>query len=96
GDILFTSGATEGIQTAVVSTLIAAKNHSIDKPVLLYGATEHKAVPNTLIHWNEVLGINAQVLAIPVSSEGILDLDFIAQHADKALMICTMAVNNET
>lgn len=96
GDILFTSGATEGIQTAVVSTLIAAKNHSIAKPVLLYGATEHKAVPNTLIHWNEVLGINAHVLAIPVSSEGILDLDFIAQHAKNALMICTMAVNNET
>lgn len=96
GDILFTSGATEGIQTAVVSTLIAAKNHTIKNPVLLYGATEHKAVPNTLIHWNAVLGINATVLAIPVSSEGILDLDFIAQHASDALMICTMAVNNET
>ena len=48
GDILFTSGATEGIQTAVVSTLIAAKNHQIENPVLLYGATEHKAVPKTL------------------------------------------------
>lgn len=96
GDILFTSGATEGIQTAVVSTLIAANNHLIEKPVLLYGATEHKAVPNTLIHWNEVLGIHADVLAIPVSNDGILDLDFIAQHAKNALMICTMAVNNET
>ncbi len=28
GDILFTSGATEGIQTAVVSTLINAKTHN--------------------------------------------------------------------
>ena len=35
-DILFTSGATEGIQT-VVSTLITAKNHQIENPVLLYG-----------------------------------------------------------
>ncbi|WP_351060828.1 aminotransferase class V-fold PLP-dependent enzyme, partial [Psychrobacter sp. TB20-MNA-CIBAN-0197] len=37
GDILFTSGATEGIQTAVVSTLINAKKQSIKNPVLLYG-----------------------------------------------------------
>jgi len=96
GDILFTSGATEGIQTAVVSTLINAKKHTIKNPVLLYGATEHKAVPNTLKHWNNVLEINAQVLAIPVDSNGILDLDFIAKHINNALMICTMAVNNET
>ncbi|MDX1360348.1 MAG: aminotransferase class V-fold PLP-dependent enzyme, partial [Pseudoalteromonas tetraodonis] len=45
GDILFTSGATEGIQTAIVSTLINAKHHTKPNPVLLYGATEHKAVP---------------------------------------------------
>lgn len=96
GDILFTSGATEGIQTAVVSTLIAAKNHPIENPVLLYGATEHKAVPNTLKHWNSVLDINAQVLAIPVDKNGILDHEFIRKHAANALMICTMAVNNET
>ena len=96
GDILFTSGATEGIQTAVVSTLIAAKNHQIENPVLLYGATEHKAVPNTLKHWNNVLDINARVLAIPVDKNGILDLEFIREHAANALMICTMAVNNET
>ncbi|GAA64560.1 cysteine desulfurase [Pseudoalteromonas sp. BSi20311] len=96
GDILFTSGATEGIQTAIVSTLINAKLHTKSKPVLLYGATEHKAVPNTLKHWNAVLEINAEIIAIPVNRDGILDLDFIAQHIDNALMICTMAVNNET
>ena len=96
GDILFLSGATEGIQTAVVSTLINAKNHNKKNPVLLYGATEHKAVPNTLKHWNSVLEINAKVLAIPVDSNGTLDSEFIAQHIDDALMICTMAVNNET
>ncbi|WP_404339346.1 aminotransferase class V-fold PLP-dependent enzyme [Pseudoalteromonas mariniglutinosa] len=96
GDILFTSGATEGIQTAVVSTLIAAKQHGLSNPVLLYGATEHKAVPNTLKHWNQVLNVNAEVLAIPVDKYGILDLQFIAKHAANALMICTMAVNNET
>lgn len=100
GEIIFTSGATEGIQTAVVSALLAVKQNSPEKcnakHFLLYGATEHKAVPNTLIHWNEALGINATVQAIPVDSNGILDLDFIADYAEKSLMVCTMAVNNET
>ncbi len=82
GDILFTSGATEGIQTAVVSTLIAAKNHQIENPVLLYGATEHKAVPNTLKHWNSVLDINAQVLAIPVDKNST-DFKQIFGEAEK-------------
>jgi cysteine desulfurase len=96
GDILFTSGATEGIQTAIVSALLGAKSKVTENSVLLYGATEHKAVPNTLKHWNQVLGINAKVLAIPVDQQGILDMDFISHHANDALVICTMAVNNET
>lgn len=100
GEIIFTSGATEGIQTAVVSALLAAKKHFPNKcnsqHFLLYGSTEHKAVPNTLIHWNEALGINATIEAIPVDSNGLLDLDFIAKYADRSLMINTMAVNNET
>lgn len=96
GDILFTSGATEGIQTAVVSTLLANRHKATEHSVLLYGATEHKAVPNTLKHWNEVLGLGAKVLAIPVDKDGLLDSQFIAEHVGQALMICTMAVNNET
>ncbi|CCQ11724.1 Cysteine desulfurase [Pseudoalteromonas luteoviolacea B = ATCC 29581] len=96
GDILFTSGATEGIQTAIVSALLDARKHTLQKPVLLYGATEHKAVPNTLKHWNSVLEIHAEVLAIPVDKNGLLDLRFIEDNAVNALVICTMAVNNET
>lgn len=98
GEVTFTSGATEGIQTGIISALQAARANgiNIEKPVLLYGATEHKAVPETLKHWNQMLNIGAQVLAIPVDENGILDFDFIAQHVPDALMICTMAANNET
>ncbi|WP_341503792.1 aminotransferase class V-fold PLP-dependent enzyme [Gallaecimonas sp. GXIMD4217] len=100
GHLIFTSGATEGIQTAVVSALSALKQQpdKLNRPrkLLLYGATEHKAVPNTLKHWNELLGINAELVAIPVDKSGLLDLDFIRANAADALMICTMAVNNET
>ncbi len=98
GKIIFTSGATEGIQTAILSALQNAKK-ILDKNknyCLLYGATEHKAVPESLKHWNEILEINAELKAIPVNKMGQLDLDFIAKEVPNALMICTMAVNNET
>ena len=97
GALVFTSGATEGIQTAILSALVAARAMPAKaKPCLLYGATEHKAVPESLRHWNSILGLGADVLAIPVDRNGRLDLDFIASHVPNALMICTMAVNNET
>ncbi|WDD99898.1 aminotransferase class V-fold PLP-dependent enzyme [Thalassomonas actiniarum] len=98
GEITFTSGATEGIQTAIISALNASRELAtkLDKPVLLYGATEHKAVPETLKHWNQMLNIGAEVLAIPVDERGILDLAFIEQHVANALIVCTMAANNET
>ncbi|GAA4876407.1 aminotransferase class V-fold PLP-dependent enzyme [Ferrimonas pelagia] len=97
GQVIFTSGATEGIQMAVISALQAAKHQPMpEQPLLLYGATEHKAVPNTLTHWAQLFEIKAEVRAIPVDQRGRLDLDFLAEHAGRALMICTMAVNNET
>ena len=98
GDIIFTSGATEGIQAAVLSALTKAKADGLTGPdtLLLYGATEHKAIPQSLQHWNTLLGLNATLCAIPVNQHGLLDLDFIRRHLPKAAVICTMAANNET
>lgn len=98
GDIVFTSGATEGIQTSIVSALMAARAQGKTgaATLLLYGATEHKAVPESLKHWNRVLQLNATVKAIPVDQHGVLDNDFIREHLSAAVMICTMAANNET
>lgn len=101
GDIIFLSGATEGIQTAIFSSLLQikdkiAKNGTDKYRYLLYGATEHKAVPNSLEHWNQVLEIGAEVVSIPVDIEGKLDYSFIEKHLPDTAMICTMAVNNET
>ena len=98
GKVIFTSGATEGIQTAILSALQHAKTtlDSSKKYCLLYGATEHKAVPESLKHWNKILEINAEIKAIPVNELGQLDINFIAKEVPDALMICTMAVNNET
>jgi len=98
GQIVFTSGATEGIQTSIVSALSDAKRRGLGGPetLLLYGATEHKAVPESLKHWNAVLQLNATVMAIPVDQHGILDLVALAELLPRAAMICTMAANNET
>lgn len=98
GKLIFTSGATEGIQTGILSGLIKARENLEPgkKYTILYGATEHKAVPNSLEHWNSILGLNAEIKAIPVDRLGNLDLAFIEKEVPNALMICTMAVNNET
>ena len=102
GQVVFTSGATEAIQMAVLSALHNAKeqraagNRPSENRVLMYSATEHKAVPQAIKHWNKLLEVGAEVLEIPVDEFGQVDLEFIKQHAANADLICTMAVNNET
>ncbi|MDY0743437.1 aminotransferase class V-fold PLP-dependent enzyme [Paucibacter sp. R3-3] len=95
GRLLFVSGATEGIQTAVLSALTALRGRS-DVQWLLYGATEHKAVPEALKHWNRLLDLGLEIKAIPVDTDGRHDLAFIREHAPRTGLICTMAANNET
>lgn len=100
GRLSFTSGATEGIQTAVVSALCAVRERRLRGEVtgdlLLYGATEHKAVPESLAHWNRLLGTNLELRALPVDSYGRHRLDVLRELAPRAVMVCTMAANNET
>ncbi len=100
GQVLFTSGATEGIHTAVLSALVelrARRQADATAPTaLLYGATEHKAVPAALKHWNQLLGLGCSIAPIPVGSDGRHDLAWLAEHAPRAGLVCTMAANNET
>ncbi len=102
GRIVFTSGATEAIQTGIFSALYEAKKKIANrseldgKGVLLYGATEHKAIPQALEHWNRLLDLGCEILEIPVDHKGQLDLEFLTKHIDSAHLLCTMLVNNET
>jgi cysteine desulfurase len=98
GEIVFTSGATEGIQSSIVSALLHARLSGKTGPgyKLLYGATEHKAVPQSLEHWNRVLQLGVSIQAIPVDQHGVLDLEFIREQLPDTVLICTMAANNET
>ncbi len=100
GRLLFVSGATEGIQTAVLSALVALRERrDRGEPMpqlLLYGATEHKAVPESLRHWNALLALDLQVQAVPVGCDGRHDLAWLRERAPRAGLVCTMAANNET
>ncbi len=100
GQLVFTSGATEGIQIAVMSALNAARQSAPAagqaRPKLLYGATEHKAVSESILHWSRLLGLDCETMPIPVDTDGRHDLHFLREHCGSAALICTMAVNNET
>ena len=98
GHVVFTSGATEGIQTAVLSALraIGPRGAGQRSRLLVYGATEHKAVPQALEHWNHVLGLGLELRALPVDSEGQHDLQTLAHWLPHTALLCTMAANNET
>jgi len=100
GRVLFTSGATEGIQTAVLSALVAVRERRAAGEscgdLLLYGATEHKAVSESLAHWNRLLGTGLTLRALPVDETGRHRLDVLGALAPRAAMVCTMAANNET
>ncbi|TWI60518.1 cysteine sulfinate desulfinase/cysteine desulfurase-like protein [Pseudoduganella lurida] len=100
GRLMFTSGATEGIQTAVLSALCAIRARRAEGAgagsLLVYGATEHKAVPESLAHWNALLGLDLQLVALPVDADGRHDLAAMRALAPDAAFVCTMAANNET
>ncbi|RSZ55842.1 aminotransferase class V-fold PLP-dependent enzyme [Massilia atriviolacea] len=100
GRLMFTSGATEGIQTAVLSALCEVRARrargEAGGDLLLYGATEHKAVPESLAHWNALLGTGLELRALPVDGDGRHRLDVLRELAPRAAFICTMAANNES
>jgi len=100
GRVLFTSGATEGIQTAVLSALVAVRARRAAGEqcgdLLVYGATEHKAVSESLAHWNRLLGTGLTLQPLPVDATGRHRLDVLRELAPRAAMVCTMAANNET
>lgn len=103
GRIVFTSGATEAIQTAILSAMCDIRGRKQDprtegtgKRYCLFGATEHKAVPQALRHWCEILEMPHEIVEIPVDQKGLLDLNFISEYAAQTDLVCTMAVNNET
>ncbi|MFN3809212.1 MAG: aminotransferase class V-fold PLP-dependent enzyme [Roseateles asaccharophilus] len=100
GRCIFTSGATEAIHTAVFSALLSLRQRreagQAIAPLLLVGATEHKAVLQAVSHWNEALGLNLEVRLLPVDAQGRHELARLREWLPQTALLCTMAANNET
>lgn len=89
-EIIFTSGATESDNLALIGTMEKYKdkgNH------LITCVTEHKAVLDTARHL-ESLG--KKVTYLPVNEYGEINLEHLVQSiTDKTVMISIMTANNE-
>lgn len=100
GRLMFNSGATEGIQTAVLSALCALRERRARGApcgdVALVGATEHKAVSESLAHWNRLLGTGLELRVLPVDADGLHRLEVLRALAPRLAFVATMAANNET
>lgn len=89
-EIVFTSGATESNNIALIGTMTRYKNRG-DHMVTC--VTEHKAILDTAKHL-ESLG--KKITYIPVNDEGNIDLGQLEDSiTDRTVLISIMAANNE-
>ncbi|CAL1241966.1 cysteine desulfurase family protein [Candidatus Methylocalor cossyra] len=94
GELIFTSGATEGLNTALRSFV---GYRDWDRKRIITCATEHDAVLAPCRRLAELTGVEVQVL--PVDGLGHVDLDrleAVLGASDKATLVAIMAANNET
>ena len=86
GRVTFTSGSTEALNLAIRGLPLGSRNR------LLVGATEHKAVLEAAKS-----RLDAQVVTLPVYSNGAIDLVALERLLDDDVaLVAVMAVNNET
>lgn len=86
GRVVFTSGATEAINLAIKGSMTA-------NAVIAVSAIEHAAVLDTA-DW--LAGQGAQVIRLPVTPDGLVDVDAAGQLLpDRIDLLAVMQVNNE-
>ncbi len=88
-DIVFTSGATESINLALKGVAVDSERTHI-----ITTQTEHKAVLDSCKRLEQS---GRQVTYLPVSSDGLLDLEILKQAITKKTgLVSVMMANNET
>lgn len=92
-EIVFTSGGTESINTAVIGCLYS-NGASKDRKRIITSPVEHPAMRATA-HRLEILG--HRVEHVRVDSNGVIDIDHLASllHGEPAV-VSVMSANNET
>ena len=90
-EIIFTSGATEANNMALLGT---ARRAPARRRRILVSAIEHKCVLSATRALEQREGFTVEV--IPVDKEGLVELDKLAHRLDdRVLAVSVMAVNNE-
>lgn len=90
-EIIFTSGATEAINTALKGIFSAYRNKGNH---IITAATEHKAVLDTCEYLKQE---GAEITYLNVDREGLIDLDELKSAIQPTtILISVMAANNET
>ncbi len=93
-EIIFTSGASEANNLAIIGTAIAAKLKKDPKNKIIVSAIEHKCVLNAAYHLRDLFGF--EIAVIPVHKSGIISLKTLEEEIDRnTLLVSIMAVNNE-
>lgn len=92
--LIFNSGATEGIST-VFHTILSRETK---KKIIIISGIEHSAIINTANYYAEERGFEVKVL--PVNGDGVADVEtlaqWIGQNKKNIAMVSIMAANNET
>lgn len=93
--VVFNSGATEGISHVFHSVLGCDKN---TKRMIIISGIEHSAIVNTANFYATEKGYIVQV--VPVNHDGVVDVEtlnsWIGQHKNNIALVSIMAANNET
>jgi cysteine desulfurase len=90
-EIIFTSGATEACNLAILGVMTALL---ATRPRICALAVEHPAVLAPLAHLRQ---LGAEVILLPVRADGAIDLAAAAAAIDeRTALVCAMLVNNET
>lgn len=93
-DVVFTSGASEANNHAILGTVQAAVLSRSKRRKILVSAIEHKCVLNAARHAEELFCFELAV--IPVLEDGRIDLSALKQLLnEEVLLVSVMAVNNE-
>jgi cysteine desulfurase len=96
-EIIFTGSGTEANNIAVKG-LYWYRNTDKKRPIVVTSTIEHQAIlePAQWLVTHE----GAELILIPVDSNGVIDLDFfrkvVAEHRDEIALISVMHSNNET
>lgn len=93
-DVVFTSGASEANNQAIIGTVQASILNNNPRKKIIISSIEHKCILNSAKFCEELY--QYEVITIPVSNEGIIDLNALKDALnDNVLLVSIMAVNNE-